>query len=154
MTADRARRQQELLVPYIAAADVLITTAAVPGRQAPQLVTADAVRQMKAGAVVADLAAESGGNVEGSVPGEVVRIGQARVWGGRNVPGQLPGPASRLLAQNIVNLVGLLTGAAGAFGADCADEIVAGTCITYGGQVRHEPTRALLQGPLDAERSA
>jgi H+-translocating NAD(P) transhydrogenase subunit alpha len=153
MTADRARRQQELLVPYIAAADVLITTAAVPGRQAPQLVTADAVRQMKAGAVVVDLAAESGGNVEGSVPGETVRIGQARVWGGRNVPGQLPGPASRLLAQNIVNLIGLLTDADGGFRADFADEIIAGTCITYCGQVRHEPTRALLQGPLDAERS-
>lgn len=153
MTAERARRQQDLLVPYIAAADVLITTAAVPGRQAPQLVTADAVRQMKAGAVVVDLAAESGGNVEGSVPGEIVRIGQARVWGGRNVPGQLPGPASRLLAQNIVNLIGLLTDADGGFSADFADEIIAGTCITYGGHVRHEPTRALLQGPLDAERS-
>ncbi|NKX52199.1 NAD(P) transhydrogenase subunit alpha, partial [Arthrobacter deserti] len=65
MTAERARRQQELLTPYVAAADVLITTAAVPGRRAPQLVTAEAVRQMKAGSVVVDLAAESGGNVEG-----------------------------------------------------------------------------------------
>ncbi|NKX54241.1 NAD(P) transhydrogenase subunit alpha [Arthrobacter mobilis] len=154
MTADRARRQQELLEPYIAAADVLITTAAVPGRQAPRLVTADNVRRMKAGSVVIDLAAETGGNVEGSVPGETVRIGRARVWGGRNVPGQLPGPASRLLAQNIVNLLGLLTGPEGRFSADFADEIVAGACVTHDGQVRHEPTKALLQGPLDAERPA
>ena len=82
MTEDRAARQRDLLAPYIAAADALITTAAVPGRQAPMLVTAAMVEQMKPGSVVVDLAAETGGNVEGSVPGEVVRIGNAQVWGG------------------------------------------------------------------------
>ena len=96
MTEERAARQRELLSPYIAAADALITTAAVPGRQAPVLVTAAMVEQMRPGSVVVDLAAESGGNVEGSQPGEVVRIGNAQVWGGRNVPSQMPGPASRL----------------------------------------------------------
>ncbi len=105
MTEERAARQRELLAPYIADADGLITTAAVPGRQAPMLVTREMVEQMKPGSVVVDLAAETGGNVEGSVPGEVVRIGNAQVWGGRNVPSQMPGPASRLYAQNIVNLV-------------------------------------------------
>ncbi|MGZ8770846.1 MAG: NAD(P) transhydrogenase subunit alpha, partial [Aeromicrobium sp.] len=88
MTEDRAQRQRELLTPHIAHADVLITTAAVPGRTAPRLVTADMVRQMKPGSVVVDLAAESGGNVEGSVAGKVVRIGHAQVWGGHNVPAQ------------------------------------------------------------------
>ncbi|MFD1212078.1 NAD(P) transhydrogenase subunit alpha [Arthrobacter sp. GCM10027362] len=151
MTADRARRQQELLGPHVAAADVLITTAAVPGRQAPRLVTADSVRMMRPDAVVIDLAAESGGNVEGSVPGETVRIGKVRVWGGSNVPGQMPGPASQLLAQNIVNLIGLLTGREGGFSADFEDEIVAAACVTYGGQVRHAPTQALLRERLDAE---
>ena len=87
MTEDRAARQRELLAPYIADADALITTAAVPGRQAPMLVTAEMVEQMKPGSVVVDLAAESGGNVEGSVAGKVVRIGHAQVWGGDNVPG-------------------------------------------------------------------
>ena len=87
MTEDRAARQRELLAPYIANADALITTAAVPGRQAPMLVTAEMVEQMKPGSVVVDLAAESGGNVEGSVAGKVVRIGHAQVWGGDNVPG-------------------------------------------------------------------
>ena len=109
MTEDRAARQRDLLAPYIAEADGLITTAAVPGRQAPMLVTSEMVEQMKPGSVVVDLAAETGGNVEGSVPGEVVRIGNAQVWGGRNVPSQMPGPASKLYAQNIVNIVTLMT---------------------------------------------
>ena len=81
MTEDRAARQRDLLAPYIANADGLITTAAVPGRRAPILVTAAMVEQMRPGSVVVDLAAESGGNVEGSEPGEIVRIGNAQVWG-------------------------------------------------------------------------
>ena len=145
MTEDRAARQRDLLAPYIANADALITTAAVPGRQAPLLVTAAMVEQMRPGSVVVDLAAESGGNVEGAVPGQVVRIGNAQVWGGANVPSQMPGPASKLYAQNIVNLVTLMT-RDGAFDPDFEDEIVAGSCVTHGGQVRHEPTRALLEG--------
>ncbi len=75
MTEDRAARQRELLAPHIASADALITTAAVPGRQAPLLVTIDMVEAMRAGSVVVDLAADSGGNVEGSVPGTVVGVG-------------------------------------------------------------------------------
>jgi H+-translocating NAD(P) transhydrogenase subunit alpha len=145
MTEERARRQMELLAPYIAAADALITTAAVPGRTAPLLVTAAMVEQMKPGSVVVDLAAETGGNVEGVVPGEVVRIGQAQVWGGANVPSQLPGPASRLYAQNIVNLVTLMT-RDGSFAPDFDDEIVAGSCVTRGGEILHEPTRDLVEG--------
>ena len=92
MTEDRAPRQRDLLAPYIAEADALITTAAVPGRTAPLLVTAEMVEQMKPGSVVVDLAAETGGNVEGAEPGEVVRIGNAQVWGGANVPAQMPAP--------------------------------------------------------------
>ena len=152
MTEERAARQMELLAPYIADADALITTAAVPGRQAPLLVTRAMVEQMKPGSVVVDLAAESGGNVEGSVAGEVVRIGHAQVWGGANVPSQLPGPASKLYAQNIVNLVTLMTVAAteeqGAqFAPDFADEIVDGSCVTDGGRIHHKPTREALEGP-------
>jgi len=124
------------LTPYIAAADALITTAAVPGRQAPMLVTAEMVEQMKPGSVVVDLAAETGGNVEGSVAGEVVRIGNAQVWGGRNVPSQMPGPASRLYAQNVVSLVALMT-ADGRFAPDFEDEIVRGCCVTHAGQLQH-----------------
>jgi NAD(P) transhydrogenase subunit alpha len=148
MTEDRARRQRELLTPYIAAADALVTTAAVPGRRAPVLVTREMVEQMSPGSVVVDLAAESGGNVEGSVPGEEVRIGNALVHGAANVPSQMPAPASRLYAQNVLNLVTLMT-SEGAFAPDFDDEIVAGCCVTHGGQVRHGPTAELL-----AEQSA
>ena len=146
MTEDRAEQQRELLTPYIADADVLITTAAVPGRQAPMLVTRSMVEEMKPGSVVVDLAAESGGNVEGSAPGEVVQIGHAHVWGGQNVAGQMPGPASSLLAQNIVNLLMLAAGEDGAWAPDFEDEIIAGACVTHQGEVRHEPTRDALDG--------
>jgi NAD(P) transhydrogenase subunit alpha len=151
MTEDRAARQRELLTPYIKAADALITTAAVPGRAAPMLVTREMVEQMKPGSVVVDLASESGGNVEGSMPGEIVRIGNAQVWGGRNVPSQMPGPASKLYAQNIVNLVTLMTAKAedgtASFAPDYDDEIIVGSCVTRDGAIRHEPTREAIEGP-------
>jgi NAD(P) transhydrogenase subunit alpha len=143
MTEDRAARQRDLLAPYIAAADALITTAAVPGRRAPTLVTREMVEQMKPGSVVIDLAAESGGNVEGAAPGKVLAVGGVSLWGARNVPSQMPGPASTLLAQNVVNLVTLMS-APGAFAPDFADEIVTGCCVTHDGQVLHGPTAQLL----------
>ena len=149
MTEDRARLQMERLAPYIADADALITTAAVPGRQAPLLVTSAMVEEMKPGSVVVDLASESGGNVEGSVAGEVTRIGNASVWGGKNVPSQMPGPASKLYAQNVVNILTLMTskaeGDSGVFAPDFEDEIVTGSCVTHDGAIRHEPTRAAMQ---------
>jgi NAD(P) transhydrogenase subunit alpha len=152
MTEDRAARQRELLAPHIAAADALITTAAVPGRQAPMLVTREMVEQMKPGSVVVDLAAESGGNVEGSEAGKVVRIGHAQVWGGDNVPAQMPGPASRLYAQNIVNLVTLMTDQGeeaepGTFAPDFDDEVVAGCAVTHDGRILHRDTRVAIEGP-------
>jgi NAD(P) transhydrogenase subunit alpha len=157
MTEDRAARQRDLLAPYIANADALITTAAVPGRQAPVLVTRGMVEQMRPGSVVVDLAAESGGNVEGSVAGEVVRIGHAQVWGGRNVPSQMPGPASRLYAQNIVNILTLMTATGegvepGTFAPDVEDEIVASSCVTRDGAIVHEATRTAVEGaPTEGE---
>jgi NAD(P) transhydrogenase subunit alpha len=157
MTPERAARQRELLAPHVARADALITTAAVPGRTAPVLVTRAMVEQMRPGSVVVDLAADSGGNVEGVEAGGVVRIGQAQVWGGRNVPAQMPGPASRLYAQNVVSLVTLMTdtgtdtgtdgkGGHAVFAPDFADEVVGGCCVTYAGEVTHEPTRLALDG--------
>ncbi|WP_340539274.1 NAD(P) transhydrogenase subunit alpha [Nocardioides sp. GXZ039] len=145
MTEERAARQRELLTPYVAAADALITTAAVPGRTAPLLVTSVMVEQMGPGAVVVDLAADSGGNVEGSVAGTITRVGNAQIWGGKNVPSQMPGPASKLYAQNVVNLVALLT-RDGELNPDFDDEIVAGACVTRDGVIAHEPTRTALEG--------
>jgi NAD(P) transhydrogenase subunit alpha len=151
MDEDRAQRQMDALAPYIANADALITTAAVPGRKAPLLVTSAMVEQMKPGSVVVDLAAESGGNVEGAVAGEVVKIGSAQVWGGRNVPSQMPGPASKLYAQNIVNILTLMTATGddvepGTFAPDFEDEIVSSSCVTRDGAIVHEPTREIVEG--------
>ena len=137
MTEERAARQRELLAPYIAAADALITTAAVPGRRAPVLVTSEMVAQMKPGSVVVDLAAESGGNVEGAEPGAVVRVGGVQLWGGANVPSQMPAPASRLYAQNVLNVIMLMT-REGAFAPDFDDEIVAAMCLTHDGELRND----------------
>jgi NAD(P) transhydrogenase subunit alpha len=93
---------------------------------------------------VVDLAAESGGNVAGARPGEEVEIGGVRVWGGRNVPSQLPGQASLLYATNVANLL-LLMVAGGALAVDLSDEVLAGCCVTHAGEVRHAPTRELLE---------
>jgi NAD(P) transhydrogenase subunit alpha len=146
MSEQRAGRQRELLAPYVKAADALITTAMVPGHAAPLLVTADMVASMKPGSVVVDLAAEAGGNVEGSAPGRTVRIGGAQVWGGLDVAAQLPGPASKLYSHNLVNLVALMTRGPGAFAPDFDDEIVASACVVSGGRILHEPTRLALEG--------
>jgi NAD(P) transhydrogenase subunit alpha len=109
------------------------------------LVTRDMVAAMRPGSVVIDLGAEQGGNVEGSKPGVDVEIGGATLWGGRNVPSQMPVAASRLYATNVVNLLKLMI-RDGTFSPDFTDEIVAACCVTHGGEVRHEPTRRLLNG--------
>ena len=127
----------------MAAADVLITTAAVPGRQAPLLVTGAMVEAMRPGSVVVDVAAESGGNCELARPGEERRHGGVLVWGARNVASQLPAHASQLYARNVVNLL-LLMFRDGRVAPDFDDEIVAGCCVTHGGEVVHAPTAELL----------
>ena len=136
MTAERADRQRELLAPYVAAADALICTAAVPGRRAPLLVTTPMVQAMRPGSVVVDLAADSGGNVEGVVPGGVVDVGGVQLWGGSNVASQMPAPASRLYAQNLLNVISLLT-ADGMFTPGGDDEVVAAMRVTHEGRVTH-----------------
>lgn len=149
LTEERANRQRELLSPFIAAADVLITTAAVPGRAAPRLVTLDMVSRMRPGSIVVDLAAETGGNVEGSVAGEVVDVpvadgtGTVTLLGMKDAASAMPADASRLYAKNVSNLLLLIT-RDGAVAPDFADEIVAGSCFTHAGEVRHQPTADAL----------
>src|SRR5690625_3161034 len=140
MSEERAQMQRDLLAEHVAESDVLITTAAVPGRQAPLLVERSAVERMKPGSVVVDLAAESGGNVEGSLPGEEIMVGSATLWGGQNVPSQLAVHASRLYAGNLVALLTLLTGEGGQLAPDFDDEIVAAACVTHAGEIRVEVT--------------
>jgi NAD(P) transhydrogenase subunit alpha len=147
LSQDRAVRQQQLLAPHVADADVLITTAAVPGRRAPQLVTAPMLAAMKPGSVVVDLAAESGGNVEGSVAGQElavdVRGGVVRLLGMKDAASTMPVDASRLYAKNVANFL-LLMAKDGVVTPDFDDEVVAGTCLTHAGEVRHAPTAELL----------
>lgn len=145
MTEDRAERQRELLTPYIADADVLITTAAIPGRQAPLLVTRSMVEQMRPGSVVVDLASETGGNVEGSVSGEEVTIGGATVWGAKDVASEMPVHASQLYAMNVAALAALLVKDE-QFVVDLEDEILDGCAVVYNGEVRNEAARQALQG--------
>jgi NAD(P) transhydrogenase subunit alpha len=143
MTPERAAKQRELLTPYIAKSHVVITTAAVPGRQAPQLMTQAMVDAMAPGTIIVDLAAETGGNVEGSKPGEVVVTKNGvRIWGGKDVPSQLPFHASSLYSRNVVNLLTLLTkpaaeGGALALNLDFEDEIINGAAVTHAGAKRN-----------------
>jgi NAD(P) transhydrogenase subunit alpha len=141
MTEDRAAKQRELLTPYIAKSHVLITTAAVPGRPAPRLVTQAMVDSMSPGAVIVDLAAETGGNVEGSKPGEIVTTSNGvRIWGGKDVPSQLPFHASMLYSRNVVNLLSLMT-KDGVVTPDFEDEIIAGSVVVHNGELKKEVTK-------------
>jgi H+-translocating NAD(P) transhydrogenase subunit alpha len=135
MTENRAARQRELLTPYITASDAVITTAAVPGRQAPRLVTAEMLKGMKVGSIVVDLAAETGGNVEGSVPGEEVVVDGVRIWGAKDVASQMPVHASRLLAMNVVAILGLAV-KAGELVLDPEDEVFQGCAVVLNGEIR------------------
>ena len=136
MSEERAAKQRELLTPHISKSHILITTAAVPGRPAPRLVTKEMYSAMQEGSVIVDLAAESGGNVEGSKPGEtIVTEGGVRIWGGKDVPSQLPFHASSLYSRNLVNLL-LLMVKDGALNIDFADEIIDAATVTHGGARR------------------
>ena len=136
MSEERAAKQRELLTPYITKSHVLITTAAVPGRAAPMLVTKQMYQAMAPGSVIVDLAAESGGNVEGSKPGEVITVGNSvLLWGGKDVPSQLPFHSSYLLSRNMVNLL-LLMVKDGAVAPDFSDEIIDASALTHGGNLR------------------
>lgn len=151
---DFLAKQRALIGKHVAAADVVITTAAIPGRTAPVLVTREMVHAMRPGSVVVDLAAESGGNCEYSIAGEEVDVGGVLVHGARDLVSSMPDHASKLYARNVSELLLLLRkGAvdggdgAGAFVPDFDDEVVAGCCVTYAGEVRHGPTAALLDDP-------
>jgi H+-translocating NAD(P) transhydrogenase subunit alpha len=150
---DRAARQRELLAPYVAKSDVLITTAAVPGRTAPLLVTRDMVAAMRAGSVVIDLAAETGGNVEGSIAGQEVDVDGVVLFGMADAASTMPADASRLYAKNVINLLGLMQ-RDGELVVDLDDEVLAGACVVHDGVIRHEPTRELIEGPAQPAEEA
>ena len=128
------RKQRELIGEHIAKSDVVITTAAVPGRRAPLLVTGDMVKGMRPGSVIVDLAAETGGNVELTTAGKDIEIGGVTIIGTRNVPSTMPLHASQLYARNVANLLLHLV-KDGAIVLDFEDEITKGCCVTHGGEI-------------------
>src|SRR4029077_2585852 len=136
-------KQRELIGEHIAKSDVVITTAAVPGRRAPLLVTADMVRGMRPGSVVVDLAAETGGNVELTQAGKDVDVGGITIMGARNVPSTMPLTTSQLFARNVANLLLHLV-KNGVLAIDFQDEITKGACVTHGGEIVNERAKQMV----------
>jgi NAD(P) transhydrogenase subunit alpha len=131
---------------------VIITTAQIPGRPAPLLITAEAVRGMKPGSTIVDMAADSGGNVEPSKAGETVVENGVKVIGPTNLPSEMATNASQLYAKNVENLVRLLVDEEGNLKIDFDDEIIAGACITHEGEIRNE--RAAEVAGVDAPETS
>jgi H+-translocating NAD(P) transhydrogenase subunit alpha len=145
LTEEENQQVREALTENAARQDVIITTAQIPGRPAPLLITAEAVRGMKPGSVIVDLAADSGGNVEPSKAGETVIENGVKVIGPVNLPSEMPTHASQLYSKNVENLLGLLVDEEGNLKLDFEDEIVAGACITHEGEIRNERAREVAQ---------
>src|ERR1700744_88948 len=145
LTAEEKAKQQEVLDARIAASDAVITTASVPGRAAPRIVSRAAVERMKAGAVIVDIAAEQGANCKLTQAGETVVHGGVKIIGPLNLPASLPYHASEMYSRNLFNLLkpalpkGELT-------IDWNDEVFAGAVLTHDGQIKHEATRAAVEG--------
>jgi NAD(P) transhydrogenase subunit alpha len=145
LSPEQQARQQELMAEAIGKVDVVITTALVPGRRAPILVTEEAVRLMKPGSVIVDLAGEAGGNCELSEPGQTVLRHDVKILAPLNVPSTLAEHASQLYARNIQALLGLMISDEGELSLDFDDEVIAGACITRDGEIVHEAARAAAQ---------
>ncbi len=155
---EQTRRQQAGLAKEAALADVVITTALIPGRPAPVLITADAVQGMKPGSVIIDMAGEMGGNCELSTPGETTVEHGVTIMAPLNIPSLIPVHASQVLSKNIESFVALIT-KDGHLDVNFDDDIVAGTAIVHDGEVVHELTRKLMgleeaAAPAPAEEPA
>jgi NAD(P) transhydrogenase subunit alpha len=141
LSAEHEEREREVIAKHVRDADVVITTALIPNKPAPRLVTRDMLLAMKPGSVVIDLAAEAGGNCEGTVAGEEVSIGGALVCGPLNVPAMMPTHASQLYSHNVMRFTLTLLKEGG---LDFEDQIVRDTCVTHGGEVRSAVVSELI----------
>lgn len=147
LTAEEKQQSQAVLEQHLLKADAIITTAAIPGRIAPVLISAAIVQQMKPGTVIFDLAAESGGNCELTQAGKTIEVGGVVIAGPENVPSLLAVHASEMYAKNLLNFFSPLV-QAGALSLDWNDEIVKGSALTHDGKIVHEPTRQRMEGQL------
>lgn len=144
LTDAERQQQQDALAGFIAKADVLITTAAIPGRPAPKLIPISMVEGMKPGAVIIDLAAEGGGNCELTQPGETIQHGNVIIHGPLNIPSQVALHASEMYAKNILNFLSPML-QNGEFKPDWDDEVIAKSCLTRDGAIVHEATRTAIE---------
>jgi NAD(P) transhydrogenase subunit alpha len=145
LTTEEQQKIQAVLTKHIQQADLIITTAAIPGRPSPKLISKAQVDGMKNGAVIIDLAADGGGNCEYSVPGETTQIGQITIAAPFNVPSLLAEHASELYAKNLLNLIGLFIKDA-AINLDWDDEILAKTVLTHQGEIKNAAAKTLVEG--------
>jgi NAD(P) transhydrogenase subunit alpha len=145
LTAEERAQQQQALTDAIKGFDVVITTALVPGRPAPRLVTAEAVEGMKPGSVIVDLAGEAGGNCELTSPGETTVVHDVKIVSPLNLPASMAEHSSQLFARNVLALLELFIGEDGALNLDFDDEIISGSCIVREGQVVHDGARTALE---------
>src|SRR5580692_10353332 len=145
LTSEEKAKQQEILDARIAVSDAVISTASVPGRAAPRIITQAAVERMKAGSVIVDIAAEQGGNCELTKAGETVLQGGVKIVGPLNLPASLPYHASEMYARNLFNLLKPAL-QKGELAIDWKDEVFAGCVLTHDGQIKHEATRKAVEG--------
>ena len=143
LAEEKQRQQAQLLVPHIGRSDVVISTAQVPGRRAPVLITEEAVAAMQPGTVIIDLAAPSGGNCVLTRPGETVVHNGVQIVGPLNLPAEMPVHASQMYARTLLAMIQEFATSEG-FQPDFEDEIFQGACVTYNGEVVNERVRALL----------
>jgi NAD(P) transhydrogenase subunit alpha len=145
LTEEERARQQQSLTDAIKSFDVVITTALVPGRPAPKLVTAEAVEGMKPGSVIVDLAGEAGGNCELTVPGETVVRHDVKIVSPLNLPAGMAEHSSQLFARNVLALLELFIGEDGALHMDFEDEIISGACIVRDGEIVNDGAKAAVE---------
>lgn len=145
LTAEEKAKVAEVLTKHIQQADAIITTAAIPGRPSPKLISKAQIEGMKPGAVIVDLAAEGGGNTELTRPGETARIGDVTIAAPLNVPSLLAEHASELYAKNLLNLIELIV-KDGSLTLNWDDEVVAKSCLTHGGAIKNEAARKAVEG--------
>lgn len=146
LTDEEKAQQQEKLAEHVAKADVVITTAAIPGRPAPKIITKDMVARMSGGAVVVDLAAETGGNCELTVAGETITTDNGvMVHGPQNVPSTLNVHTSEMYSKNLLNLITLFVNE-GELNLDWEDEVLADSCLTHAGEIKHQATKERVEG--------
>jgi len=143
LSAEAARRQQDMLAEKTKEFDVVVTTALVPGRTAPRLVTKETVAGMRPGSVIVDLAAEAGGNCELTEPDQVIVRHDVTIHGPTNLPATMPVHASQLYARNVTELLRELVKDA-ALALDFDDEIIKGACVTHGGEVVNDAVKAAV----------